>query len=60
MKRPNGYFFINNNGQGLTEYIALLLLISVISIAAVKALGGTIKSKLQEARNQINQEISIY
>lgn len=47
------------DGQGLTEYLILLLLISVVSIAAAKALGGTVKSKLEEARNHINSDVSI-
>lgn len=46
-------------GQGLTEYIILLLLVSVISIAAVKTLGSTIKTKIQEARNHINSDVSV-
>jgi Flp pilus assembly pilin Flp len=46
----------NRRGQGLTEYLVLLLLISIVSIAAVKALGGTIKLKLQQARNHINSD----
>ncbi|MGZ3698830.1 MAG: Flp family type IVb pilin [Bdellovibrionota bacterium] len=49
----------NENGQGLTEYLILLLLISVVSIAGAKALGGTIKAKIQEARNHINSDVTI-
>ena len=41
-------------GQGLTEYLILLVLISLVSIAAVKSLGGTIQRKLQLAREHIN------
>ncbi len=48
---------MNQKGQGLTEYLILLLLISVASIAATKALGGVVKEKLQEARNHINSEV---
>jgi len=48
----------NDQGQGLTEYLILLLLVSVISIAAVKSLGSTVKSKIQEARNHINQDVT--
>jgi Flp pilus assembly pilin Flp len=49
----------NENGQALTEYIALVLLIAIVSIAATKALGGTVKMKLQEARDHINSDITI-
>lgn len=50
-------FIRNRSGQGLTEYLILLLLISVVSIAAVKSLGNTVKMKLQSARNQINSGV---
>lgn len=45
---------LGNRGQGLTEYLILLVLIAVISIVAVQSLGGTIKDKLQVARKHIN------
>ena len=48
----------NEKGQGLTEYIILLMLISVISIAAVTTLGTTVKSKIQVATRQINTGVS--
>lgn len=43
------------DGQGLTEYLILLVLISLVSIAAVKSLGSTIQRKIQMAREHINQ-----
>ena len=46
-------------GQGLTEYIILLLLVTVVSIAAAKSLGGTIKKKMEMARSHILQDIRI-
>lgn len=49
-------FRLNNKGQGLTEYLILLLLISVASIVTVRTLGGTIKMKLQQAQNHINSD----
>ena len=45
---------LKSQGQGLTEYLILLVLISLVSIAAVKSLGGTIQRKLQMAREHIN------
>jgi Flp pilus assembly pilin Flp len=48
----------NNRGQGLTEYIVLLMLVSVISIAAVSTLGRTVKSKIEEANRAINAKVS--
>ncbi len=50
----NPRFRLNQSGQGLTEYITLLLLISVASIVAVRSLGHTVKDKIQRARQQIN------
>ncbi len=49
----------NQKGQGLTEYLILLILISVVSITAAKTLGSTIKSKIQVARDHINKDISL-
>lgn len=50
----------NSSGQGLTEYLILLLLIAVVSIAAAKSLGTTIKKKLQMARSHINSDVVLY
>jgi Flp pilus assembly pilin Flp len=43
------------SGQGLTEYLILLVLISLVSIAAVRSLGGTIQKKLSLIRNHIEK-----
>ena len=40
-------------GQGLTEYLVLLLLIAVISIGAARTLGSTIRGKLEMANRHI-------
>lgn len=50
---------LDQKGQGLTEYITLLLLVSVCSIVAVSTLGKRIKDKIQVATNHINSGISI-
>jgi len=44
----------NQEGQGLTEYLILLVLISLVSIAAVRSLGGTIQRKLELVQRHIN------
>ena len=49
----------NQKGQGLTEYLILLILISVVSIVSARTLGSTIKSKIQVARDHINKDISV-
>ncbi len=48
----------NEQGQGLTEYIILLMLVSVISITAVSTLGHTVRNKIQEASKAINSNVS--
>ncbi len=53
-KRNNRSILKNESGQGMTEYIILLVLVAVACITAVNTLGGTIKDKLQGARNRIN------
>lgn len=50
---------LDQSGQGLTEYLILLLLVSVVSIAAVKSLGGTVKKKIQQARKAVHEEVVI-
>ena len=53
MKQTNP--LANEIGQGLTEYIILMLLVSVVSIVAVTGLGKAVKSKINEAERHINQ-----
>ena len=48
----------NQNGQGLTEYLILLLLVALLSVAATRSLGKTIRTKIKTARNQIHREVS--
>ena len=50
---------LDQKGQGLTEYLMLMILISVISIGVTKALGNTIKTKIKEAQNHINKEVTL-
>ncbi len=47
----------NESGQGLTEYITLLLLISVFSIVAAQSVGKTIKRKIEMANRHIESDI---
>ncbi len=46
--------FSNQAGQGLTEYLILLILIAVTAIVAVNTLGSTVKDKIQGAQKAIN------
>jgi Flp pilus assembly pilin Flp len=52
-------FKLDQKGQGLTEYIALLLLIAVVSFGVTKTLGSRVKSKIKEAADHINSDISL-
>ena len=42
------------SGQGMSEYLILVMLIAVASIAAARAVGGTVTAKL----NQIHRSLS--
>jgi Flp pilus assembly pilin Flp len=44
----------NEQGQGLTEYIVLMMLICVVSIGVVSTLGKTVRRKISEAEAKIN------
>jgi Flp pilus assembly pilin Flp len=50
---------LNQSGQGLTEYITLLLLIAVLSIGVTQTLGKRIKDKIKKASEEINSGLSI-
>jgi Flp pilus assembly pilin Flp len=49
----------NQSGQGLTEYIALVLLIAVSSLAVTSTLGKRVKAKIEEASNHIDSDLVI-
>lgn len=50
---------LNNKGQGLTEYLILLILIAVVSIGAAKTLGSTVREKLELARRHIYSDVTL-
>jgi Flp pilus assembly pilin Flp len=45
----------NNRGQGLTEYLVLLMLVAVASIGLVAGLGKTVRGKIKEAQQHIDK-----
>jgi Flp pilus assembly pilin Flp len=49
----------NTQGQGLTEYLMLVLLIAVISIGIVKSIGTQVQMKLKLARDNIQRDITL-
>lgn len=44
----------NRSGQGLSEYMILVMLIAVGSIAAARTVGGTIQRKLKKINTSLN------
>lgn len=57
-QNPNPKHLLNQSGQGLTEYLILLVLIAVTSIGIVTKMGSTIQSKMEDAKEKI-RSISI-
>jgi len=49
---------LDEKGQGLTEYITLLVLVSLVAVGAAKTVGTTVRNKLETARKHINQDIN--
>ena len=60
MKTKNGFLHIltRENGQGLTEYLLLLFLVSVICITAVQKLGTTVRTNLDQADRTISRALT--
>lgn len=54
MSRFHQKLLNNSSGQGLTEYLILLVLVAVVCIGAVTTMGNTMKDKFQKVRAQIN------
>jgi Flp pilus assembly pilin Flp len=52
-------FKMNESGQGLTEYITLLLLIAVVSIGVTQTLGKRVKQKIKEASEKIDSQLVV-
>ncbi len=52
MNQPN-CILRNEHGQGLTEYLILLILISVASITIVTQMGGAIDNRFKAAKEKI-------
>lgn len=51
--------FINDeSGQGMTEYILIVVLIAVAAIAVVKLFGNKIKELFQKSTDKIEEETS--
>lgn len=49
---------LNEKGQGLTEYITLLVLVSLVAVGAAKSMGKLVREKIETARRHINSDIN--
>jgi Flp pilus assembly pilin Flp len=49
---------LNEKGQSLTEYIILLVLVSLVTVGAAKSVGKTIRNKMETARSHILSDIN--
>ncbi len=46
-------------GQGLTEYLILVVLIGVVSIGIVSELGTTIKGRIKFIKEQLTSKVQL-
>lgn len=51
--------FPSEQGQGLVEYVLILLLIAIVVIIAVTAIGATTKSMFTDVNNSIDSATSM-
>jgi hypothetical protein len=48
----------SQSGQGLTEYLILLVLVGVVCVGVSKSLGKVVRGKLEDAKNHIRNEVT--
>lgn len=51
--------FKNENGQGVMEYIILTSLVGIFCLMAVKKIGGSLNTRLNQIDKKITSEIKI-
>ncbi|MBI4615590.1 MAG: Flp family type IVb pilin [Planctomycetes bacterium] len=44
-------------GQGMTEYIIIVVLVAIAVLLAVKIFGGTVKTKFTESKDTVNTNL---
>ena len=49
--------FKSELGQGLTEYIVLVMLVAIGSIVAVRTFGNAVEGKINNARETLNAKV---
>ena len=58
--RPNASsLLLNQSGQGLMEYLILVILVAGVAIAAAKTLGTTVKSKIELVQRHIDKDVKL-
>ncbi len=50
---------LNRSGQGLTEYMIIMILVAVASIAITTKLGNSVRNKISAAKNDIYNEVNV-
>ncbi|MCK5534430.1 Flp family type IVb pilin [bacterium] len=45
----------NRKGQGLTEYVLLVLLIAIVVFGSIKVFGGKVKDGFEKASDKIEE-----
>ena len=48
---------LGNSGQGLTEYITLLVLVSLAAVGVTQSLGKHVKGAIKKAQHRIKHKI---
>ncbi len=51
-------FYRDEEGQGMTEYILIVLLIAIVAIAAFKYFGKSVGTTVKNAANTLSDEAS--
>lgn len=49
----------NEIGQGLTEYMILVMLVAIVCIGVTKQLGDKVKNRIDYAKSKIVEDINI-
>ena len=58
LKSKRGPRFLNEEGQGLTEYLTILILVSLVAVGAAKGLGKLVREKIETAKRHISSDIN--
>lgn len=54
-----GKMLKNNKGQGMVEYILIIVLVVIVVIAGVKMFGGKVNAMFQDSTEKISTEANV-